>query len=193
MVDVRLPRPDAPQTTGSSAGLTGLMGLQSWVWTASVLPKLTSATFLNGFVRFVGTAPPTRPAIYSHLVTPIILAAPALFAVGAMVTELALALTFIVTTVAILRRRDGAPRRLLVAGTAASVFAAGFALNLALLVGDAAPWTLGDPFDSGVALEYLLVGLGLVTALCSLTTIRASARQQAPARSDGDRWMADTA
>ena len=170
----------ASQTAGTSAGLTGLMGLQAWVWSASVLPKVTSATFLTGFVRFVGTAPPTRPAIYSHLVTPIVLAAPALFAVGALVTELALAVTFIAATLALLRHRGSAPRRLL-------------ALNLAHLAGDAAPWTLGDPFASGVAIEYLLVGLSLVTAGCAFTTIRASARQHAPARADRDWWMADTA
>jgi hypothetical protein len=170
-----------PQTAAGSAGLTGLMGLQAWVWTSSVLPKITSSTFLTGFVRFVGTAPPMRPALYGHLVTPVILAAPALFAVGAMVTELALAVTFIVTTVALLRSRRSAPRGVLLAGAIASVVAAGFALNLALLVGDAVPWTLGDPFDSGVAVEYLLVGLGLVTAVTTFTTIRASARRHAPA------------
>jgi len=183
----------ASQTAGTSAGLTGLMGLQAWVWSASVLPKVTSATFLTGFVRFVGTAPPTRPAIYSHLLTPIVLAAPALFAVGALVTELALAVTFIAATLALLRHRGSAPRRVLLAGTVASLIAAGFALNLALLAGDAAPWTLGDPFASGVAIEYLLVGLSLVTAGCAFTTIRASARQHAPARADRDWWMADTA
>jgi hypothetical protein len=154
------------------------MGLQAWVWTSSVLPKITSSTFLTGFVRFVGAAPPARPALYGHLVTPVILAAPALFAVGALATELALAVIFILATVALLRRP--APRRVLVATTAASVVAAGFALNLALLVGDAAPWRLGDPFDSGVAIEYLLVGLGLVTAVTSFTTLRTSVRRHAP-------------
>jgi hypothetical protein len=97
---------------------------------------------------------------------------PALFAVGALVTELALAVTFVVSTVLLPRPRGGAPRRVLLAGTVASLIAAGFALNLALLVGDAAPWALGDPFDSGVAVEYLLVGLGLVTALTAFMTIR---------------------
>ena len=176
-----------PDRVAGSAGLTGLMGLQAWVWTASVLPKVTSSIFLTGFVRFVGTAPPMRPALYGHLVTPVILAAPALFAVGSLVTELALAITFIVTTVALLRFRRSVPRRVLVAGAVASVVAAGFALNLALLVGDAAPWRLGDPFDSGVAVEYLLVGLGLVTALTTFTTIRTSARRLAPAGARGER------
>ena len=183
----------AQRTTGGTAGLTGLMGLQAWVWTASVLPKVTSATFLSGFSRFVGTAPPTRPALYGHVVAPIILAAPGLFAVGALATELALAATFVVATVALLRRPRSTPRRVLAVAAGASLVAAGFALNLALLVGDAAPWRLGDPFDSGVAVEYLLVGLGLVTAACALVTIRASARQQAPARADRDWRMADTA
>jgi hypothetical protein len=176
-----------PDRVAGSAGLTGLMGLQAWVWTASVLPKVTSSTFLTGFVRFVGAAPPMRPALYGHLVTPVILAAPALFAVGSLVTELALAITFLVATVALLRSRRSMPRRVLVAGAVASVVAAGFALNLALLVGDAAPWRLGDPFDSGVALEYLLVGLGLVTAVTTFTTIRASAPRLAPAGARGER------
>lgn len=184
----------APETTGAhgtSVGLVGLMALQAWVWTASVLPKLTSGAFLNGFVRFVGTAPPTRSAVYGHLVVPVVLAAPALFAVGALVTELALAAIFIVATVALLRHRRSVPRHLLVAGTVASLIAAGFALNLALLVGDAAPWTLGDPFDSGVAVEYLLAGLALVTAMSAITAIRASGRRHVPATSE---WrMADTA
>jgi hypothetical protein len=167
-----------PQTTGrrTSPALAGLHGLQAWVWTASALPKLTSGAFLTGFARFVGTAPPMRPALYGHLVTPILLAAPWLFALGALVTEVGLAATFIVATVAMLGRRDSAPRAILVAGTIASVVAAGFALNLALLVGDAAPWRLGDPFDGGVALEYLLVGLALVTAASSISALAARSR-----------------
>jgi hypothetical protein len=44
---------------------------------------------------------------------------------------------------------------------AASLVSAGFALNLALLVGDPAPWSLHNPFDSGVSLEYLVAGLAL--------------------------------
>jgi hypothetical protein len=180
----------APRTAFGPAGLTGLMGLQAWVWTSSVLPKITSSTFVNGFVRFVGTPPPMRPALYGHLVTPVILAAPALFAVGALVTELSLALTFVVTAVALLRYRGSTPRGILLVGGVASLVAAGFALNLALLVGDAAPWTLGDPFDSGVAVEYLLVGLALVTAWSAITTIRASARRHAPAVAGGERHTA---
>jgi hypothetical protein len=176
----------APETTGvegrTSVGLVGLLALQAWVWTASLLPKVTSSAFVTGFVRFVGTAPPMRPALYGRLVTPIVLTAPSLFAVGAMVTELALALTFTVTTVVILRHPRSAPRRLLVASTLASLVGAGFALNLALLVGDAAPWTIGDPFSSGVAVEYLLVGLALVTAVSAIGAIRASAPQHGLAR-----------
>jgi len=119
----------------------------------------------------------------------VILAAPALFAVGAMVTELALAVTFIVSTIALLRYRSSTSRNVLLAGAIGSVIAAGFALNLALLVGDAAPWRLGDPFDSGVALEYLLVGLAVVTALTSFMTIRGSAGRHAPATAGGERHI----
>ena len=181
------PLDTVPERTSGAGGLTGLMGLQAWVWTSSVLPKITSSTFLTGFVGFVRTAPPMRPALYGHLVTPVILAAPALFAVGSLVTELALAVTFVVTTVALLRHRRSPSHRALVAGAVASLVAAGFALNLALLVGDAAPWRLGDPFDSGVAIEYLLVGLALVTAATAYTTIRGSARRPAPEVARGDR------
>lgn len=182
------PLDTVPERMSGAGGLTGLMGLQAWVWTSSVLPKVTSSTFLTGFVRFVGTAPPMRPALYGHLVTPVILAAPALFAVGALVTEVALAVTFLVTTVVLLRHRRSPSRRILVAGAVASLVAAGFALNLALLIGDAAPWRLGDPFDSGVAIEYLLVGLALVTAMTAFTTIRASARPPAAAVAGGERY-----
>jgi hypothetical protein len=72
--------------------------------------------------------------------------------------------------VAILWRRGRLPRHLANASAVASLVGAGFALNLAFLVGDAAPWRLGDPFNSGVALEYLLVGLALATAWSALGT-----------------------
>ncbi|HEX3604634.1 MAG TPA: hypothetical protein VH134_01840 [Candidatus Dormibacteraeota bacterium] len=177
-------------TAGTSTGLVGLMALQAWVWTASMLPKVTSGAFLGGFARFVGTAPPTRNALYGHVVTPIVLAAPSIFAVGALATELALAATFAVTTVVLVRRRRSVPRRLLVAGAVASLVAAGFALNLALLVGDAAPWRLGDPFDSGVPVEYLLAGLGLVTAVSAITALRTAAgRPQRAERRDQAAFM----
>jgi hypothetical protein len=160
-----------------SMGLIGLLALQAWVWTASALPKVTSSTFLSGFARFVATPVPTRPALYGRLVTHLVGAAPSLFAWGAMATETGLALTFTVTTVVVLARRGAVPRRLLLAAAAASLVGAGFTLNLALLVGDPAPWKLGDPFDSGVALEYLLVGIGLATAAAAIGTLWRPARQ----------------
>ena len=167
------PSPRTATTRRVSAGLIALLALQAWVWTASALPKVTSGAFLSGFARFVATAPPTRPVVYGHLVTRVVLAAPSLFAWGAIATECLLALTFTVATVVMLGRRGAVPLRLILATGAASLVGAGFALNLALLVGDPAPWTLGDPFDSGVALEYLLVGLGLATAATAIAGIRA--------------------
>ena len=170
-----LPAPRTAATRRPSVGLIALLALQAWVWTASALPKVTSGAFLTGFARFVATAPPTRPVVYGHLVTRVVLAAPSLFAWGAIATECLLALTFTVATVVVLWRRGVVPLRLIVAVGGASLVGAGFALNLALLVGDPAPWKLGDPFDSGVAIEYLLVGLSLATAAAAIGTIRASA------------------
>jgi hypothetical protein len=74
---------------------------------------------------------------------------------AALGTELGIALTFTVAALAALRPRRAVPRRVLVAAALASLAGIGFALNLALLTGDAAPWTLADPFGSGVAVEYL--------------------------------------
>jgi hypothetical protein len=175
MPDRNMPSPRRAATRRASVGLIALLALQAWVWTASALPKVTSGAFLTGFARFVATPPPTRPVVYGHLVTRIVLAAPSLFAWGAIATECLLALTFTVATLVMLARRGRVPLRLIVATAAASLVGAGFALNLALLVGDPAPWTLGDPFDSGVAIEYLLVGLSLATAAAAIGTIRASA------------------
>ena len=178
-----------------SAGFVALVALQAWVWTASALPKLTSRTFLTGFARFVATPQPGRPALYGHLVTRVVLAAPSLFAWGALLTEATLALTFTAATVVMLGRHREVPRPLVLMTIAgASLVGAGFALNLALLVGDPAPWTLGDPFDSGVALEYLLVGLGIATAVSAIATIRGSAARRslaATGRRDGQARLAD--
>jgi len=176
MPHTNMPAPRTAATRRPSVGLIALLALQAWVWTASALPKVTSGAFLTGFARFVATAPPTRPVVYGHLVTRVVLAAPSLFAWGAIATECLLALTFTVATVVVLWRRGVVPLRLIVAVGGASLVGAGFALNLALLVGDPAPWKLGDPFDSGVAIEYLLVGLSLATATAAIATIRASAR-----------------
>jgi hypothetical protein len=175
MPDRNTPASRMAATPRASVALIALLALQAWVWTASALPKVTSGAFLTGFARFVATAPPTRPVVYGHLVTRVVLAAPSLFAWGAIATECLLALTFTVATVVVLCRRGVVPLRLIAAVGAASLIGAGFALNLALLVGDPAPWKLGDPFDSGVAIEYLLVGLSLATAAAAVGTIRPSA------------------
>ena len=160
-------------------GLVALLGVQAWVWTASVLPKVTSGTFLNGFARFVARAPRGRPVFYSRLVSDTVLVAPSLFAWGAIVTESLLA--FILTVVAVVAlRRGSASRLLLLVSVVASLVGAGFALNLALLVGDHAPWALGHPFDSGVAVEYLLAGLALATAASAIAIIRQSTQRPGP-------------
>ena len=167
----------------ASTALLALLGLQAWVWTASVLPKVTSTTFVSGFMRFVATAR-SRPALYGRLVGHAVLAAPSLFAWAAITVETSLALSFVVAVVAVVRHRGVLSRRIAVTSAVASVVAAGFALNLAMLVGDAAPWTLGDPFDSGVPVEHLLAGLALATAaslIWSSAGRRGGARGQRPA------------
>jgi hypothetical protein len=83
----------------------------------------------------------------------VVLAAPSLFAWAALGTEPGIALTFTVAALAVLRPRRAVPRRVLVASALASLAGIGFALNLALLTGDAAPWTLAAPFGGGVAVE----------------------------------------
>jgi hypothetical protein len=161
---------------GGGPGLAALLVLQAWVWVSSVLPKLVSDTFLSGFTRFVGTMQPGRPGIYDHVLRSVVLAAPSLFAWAALGTELALALTFTVAALAVLRPRRAIPRALLVAASLASLVGIGFALNLALLAGDAAPWTLADPFGGGVALEYLVAGLSAATALTAISAVRRGAQ-----------------
>jgi hypothetical protein len=161
---------------GGGPGLAALLVLQAWVWVSSVLPKLVSDTFLGGFTRFVGTMQPGRPVIYDHLLRSVVLAAPSLFAWAALGTELALALTFTMAALAVLRPRRPAPRSVLVAVALASLVGVGFALNLALLVGDPSPWTLADPFGGGVALEYLLAGLSAATAVTAISAVRRGAR-----------------
>jgi hypothetical protein len=161
---------------GGGPGLAALLVLQAWVWVSSVLPKLVSDTFLGGFTRFVGTMQPGRPAIYDHVLRSVVLAAPSLFAWAALGTELALALTFTVAALAVLRPRRAVPRALLVAASLASLVGIGFALNLALLDGDPAPWTLADPFGGGVALEYLVAGLSAATAVAAISAVRRGAR-----------------
>jgi hypothetical protein len=170
------PTIDGDGVRGGAAGLAALLVLQAWVWVASVLPKLVSGTFINGFARFVGTAPPGRPVLYDHVLRSVVLAAPSLFAGAALGTELGLALTFTAATLVVLRARRPLPRRLLLAVAAASLLGAGFALNLALLVGDAAPWTLHDPFDGGVSFEYLLAGLCAATAVVAISAVRRGSR-----------------
>jgi hypothetical protein len=170
------PTVDGDGVHGGAAGLAALLLLQAWVWIASMLPKLVSSSFLNGFGRFVSTAPPGRPVLYDHVLRSVVLAAPSLFAWVALGTELGLALTFTVVALAVLRPRRPLPRRLLVAVALASLVGVGFALNLALLVGDAAPWTLHDPFDSGVAVEYLQAGLCAATAVVAISAVRRGSR-----------------
>lgn len=157
-------------------GLAALLVLQAWVWVSSVLPKLVSDTFLSGFTRFVGAMQPGRPAIYDHVLRTVVLAAPSLFAWAALGTELALAVTFSVATVAVLRSRRAVPRHLLVAVAVASLLGTGLAVNLALLAGDPAPWALADPFGGGVALEYLLAGLSAAGAVTAISAVRGGPR-----------------
>jgi hypothetical protein len=146
---------------GRYSGLLALAVLQVWVWGASAIPKLTSLRFVQGFGGFVGTPTPGRPALYQQLVVGSVLVAPAVFAWASLLLEAALALAFVGVSVLIVRGRgilSRGTRRIVVT---ASLLSAGFALNLALLVGDPAPWSLQNPFDSGVSLEYLIAGLAL--------------------------------
>jgi hypothetical protein len=170
------PTIDGDGVRGGPAGLAALLVLQAWVWVASVLPKLVSGSFLNGFARFVGTAPPGRPVAYDHVLRSVVLAAPSLFAWAALGTELGLALAFTAAALVVLRARRPLPRHLLVGIAIASILGAGFALNLALLVGDAAPWTLHDPFDGGVSFEYMLAGLCAATAVVAISAVRRGSR-----------------
>lgn len=169
---------------GGGPGLAAMLVLQAWVWVSSVLPKLVSNGFLGGFTRFVGSAQPGRPAVYDHLLRSVVLAAPSLFAWAALGTELGLAVTFTVAALAVLRLGPRVPRQVLVAAAVASLLGVGFALNLALLAGDPAPWTLGDPFGSGVALEYLLAGLSGATAVAAISSVRRGAHLHAVVAAD---------
>jgi hypothetical protein len=170
------PTIDGGGVRGGGPGLAALRVLQAWVWVSSVLPKLVSNGFLGGFTRFVGSAQPGRPVAYDHVLRSVVLAAPSLFAWAALGTELALAVTFTVAALAVLRRRRPPHRSVLLAVAVASLLGIGFALNLALLAGDAAPWTLGDPFASGVAVEYLLAGLSGATAVTAISALRLRTR-----------------
>lgn len=146
---------------GRYSGLLALAVLQVWVWGASAIPKLTSLRFVQGFGGFVGTPTPGRPALYQQLVVGGVLAAPSVFAWASLLLETTLALAFIGVSVLIVRDRGILSRGTRRIAGAASLISAGFALNLALLVGDPAPWSLQNPFDSGVSLEYLIAGLAL--------------------------------
>jgi hypothetical protein len=146
---------------GRYSGLLALTVLQVWVWGASAIPKLTSLRFVQGFGGFVGTPTPGRPAIYQQLVVGGALAAPAFFAWASLLLETALALAFVGVSVLIVRSRGFLSRGTRRIAVTASLLSAGFALNLALLVGDPAPWSLQNPFDSGVSLEYLIAGMAL--------------------------------
>jgi hypothetical protein len=142
-------------------GLLALAMLQVWVWGSSAIPKLTSLRFVHGFGAFVATPAPGRPALYEQLVVRGALAAPSVFAWASLLMETTLALTFVGVSVMIVRGRGMLSRGTRRVALAASLVSAGFALNLALLVGDPAPWSLQNPFDSGVSLEYLVAGLAL--------------------------------
>lgn len=160
-------------------GLVALLYLQAWVWTASVLPKITSTAFVSGFAGFVGAAH-SHPAVYARVLGRIVHLAPSLIAASAVAVEVGLALTFVGGLVALLRHRGRLPGRLALTIAAASLLGAVWALNLALLDGDPTPWTLGDPFDSGVAFEYLLAGLGLASGWVAFLDFRRVSRTNCP-------------
>jgi len=102
-----------------------------------------------------------RPALYQQLVVRSALAAPGVVAWASLLLETTLTLAFIGVSVMIVRGRGVLSRGARRIAVTASLVSAGFALNLALLVGDPAPWSLHNPFDSGVSLEYLVAGLAL--------------------------------
>jgi len=48
-----LPAGAAAQRGGPYAGTAALAALQAWVWSSSVVPKLTSTNFVHGVAGFV--------------------------------------------------------------------------------------------------------------------------------------------
>ena len=164
-----LPSGAAARRGGPLAGVAPLLVLQAWVWVASAVAKLVSPQFLRGFSGFVAQGiTPDKPAVYDDFLHRVVLGAPGLFAFGSIATEVLLGTVFTVTVVALLTGRDGALRPLLTAAMIASGVGAVFAVNLALLAGDGAPWRIGSPFDSGVPVEYLLAGLSVAGAVAAL-------------------------
>ena len=164
-----LPSGAAARRGGPLAGVAPLLVLQAWVWVASAVSKLISPQFVQGFSGFVAQGiTADKPAVYDDFLQRVILGAPGLFAFASIVTELLLGTVFTVTAIALLTGRNGALRPLLTAAMMASAVGAVFAVNLALLAGDAAPWQVGSPFDSGVPVEYLLAGLSVAGAVAAL-------------------------
>ena len=163
-----LPAGAAAQRGGPFAGTAALVSLQAWVWSSSVVPKLTSTTFVHGFAGFVAQGGQAgQSGWYDAILQRVLLAAPSVFAIGAITAELGLGVTFTITAIALLTRRTDVIRPLLGVAAAASAVGAIFAINLAVLASDPAPWHTGSPFDSGVAIEYLIAGLSLAGAVAT--------------------------
>ena len=94
----------------------------------------------------------------------VVLRAPGFFARASIGTEMLLTLAFLTAAVALTFPRVNTTRLAVFGVAAASFVGFMFAINLAVLNGDASPWTVGgSPFASGVQVEYLLAGISLMT------------------------------
>jgi hypothetical protein len=153
-----LPRRLATPGAGVFIGLATLSLVQAWEWLFSGLTKLQNDAFIKGFQSFVSHA----PGPYGRFMTWVVSMLPALIPRLVETTELGLGIALAASAIAVLAplRRLRQPG-ILVAG-AASLAGAVIATNIAVLVGDRAPWTLGmAPFGTGVPVEALLAGISI--------------------------------
>ncbi|GAC1340337.1 MAG: hypothetical protein NVSMB29_09060 [Candidatus Dormibacteria bacterium] len=172
------PRPatvlHVPAASGAYTSLVALCLVQAWVWGFSTLDKVVSPLFVSKFGTYVsGHLGNSLPSLYVTFLRNVVLRAPGFFARASIGTELLLTLAFL-TAAGLLTFPRVSTTRLAIFGVAAASFGGFmFAINLAVLNGDASPWTVGgSPFASGVQVEYLLAGISLMTTAAAAVLLR---------------------
>lgn len=163
-----------PAASGAYTSLVALCLVQAWVWGLSTLDKVVSPLFITKFGSYVsGHLDGSLPSLYVTFLRSVVLRAPGLFARASIGTEMILTVAFL-TAAALLTFPRVSTTRLAIFGVAAASFTGFlFAINLAVLNGDASPWTVGgSPFASGVQVEYLLAGISLVTTAAAAVLVR---------------------
>lgn len=162
---------------GAYVGLATLAAVQAWEWLFSGLAKLQNDAFVRGFTGFVSHT----PGAYGRILRSVVMGGPALVPRVVEGTELTLGIALALSAAAVLLPFARARIVGIYVAGFASLVGATVAINIAITVGDKAPWRISSaPFSTGIPVEALLAGVSIAGLAQAYSAYRVNAAAKSP-------------